>query len=86
MKSAFLRFSKPSLIKGWHDSPMLAVFILLVAGVPQARALLVAGMLGGIVIGAALILARHPLGPSGPRRGTPVVLFPRTVDARSTSA
>jgi hypothetical protein len=81
MKSAFLRFSSLRfVIRGWHDTPMLAIFILLVAGVPQARAMLIAGMLGGIVIGAALILARHPLGPSGPRRGTPVMLFPRRVD------
>ena len=85
MKSAFLRLNPTRLFGGWRSAPMLGVFVLILVSLPQARALLTGGILGGIVIGAALILARHPVGPSGPRRGTPIVLFPRTVEVRSTS-
>ena len=38
------------------------------------------------LLGAMLILARHPIGPPGPRRGTPIVLFPRTMDVTTPSA
>jgi len=64
---------------------MFGAFVVILASLPQARALLTYGMLGGIVIGAALILARHPVGPSGPRRGTPIVLFPRGLDVSTPS-
>lgn len=86
MSRAFLRLSFTRLpLGGWRSTPMLAVFVLILASLPQARTLLTGGILGGIVIGAALILARHPVGPGGPRRGTPVVLFPRTFDVTTPS-
>jgi len=86
MSSAFLRLlSKRLSFNGWRSAPMVGVFVLILASLPQARALLTAGILGGIVIGAALIVARHPINP-GPRRGTPIVLFPRTVDVQTPSA
>ena len=81
MSRAFLKLYSTRLsFGGWRSAPMLGIFVLILAGLPQARALLTAGLLGGIVIGAALILARHPVKPSGPRRGSPIVLFPRTID------
>jgi hypothetical protein len=83
MISAFLRLYS-SLLGGWRSTPMLLVFVLILVSLPQARALLTGGILGGIVIGAALIIARHPIG-RGPGRGTPIVLFPRTVEVRTTS-
>ena len=86
MIRAFLRLFSTRLSRGWRSAPMLGLFVLILAGLPQARALLTAGILGGIVIGAALILARHPVGPPGPRRGTPIVLFPRTMDVTTPSA
>ena len=86
MSRASLRlFSTRLSFSGWRTAPMLGVFVLILASLPQARALLTAGILGGIVIGAALIVARHPLNPSGPRRGTPIVLFPRTMDVSTPS-
>lgn len=85
MNRAFLRLTSTRLLHGWRSAPMLAVFVLILASLPQARALLTYGILGGIVIGAALILARHPVGPQGPRRGTPIVLFPRSIDVTTTS-
>jgi hypothetical protein len=58
---------------------MVALFALILVALPEARALLTAGILGGIVLGALLILIRHQ-SSSGPRRGTPIiVLFPRQV-------
>ena len=66
-------------IRGWRGWLRLLSFVALLAALPEARALLTAGMLGGIVLGAGLILIRHQAGPRGPRRGTPIVLFPRPV-------
>jgi hypothetical protein len=87
MGRAFLRLVWTRLsLGGWRGAAKLGFFVLILAALPQARALLTAGLLGGIVIGAALILARHPIAPSGPRRGTPIVLFPRTFDATTPSA
>ena len=67
----------------WTGSRRLLVwigFLAIVAGLPQARALLATGIAGGVVIGGLLILLRHHLGSGGPRRGTPIVLFPRPVN------
>jgi hypothetical protein len=52
------------------------MFLGILIALPQARILLVTGFLGGLVIGIGLILSRHQ---SGPRRGTPITLFPRPV-------
>ena len=83
MIRAFLRQFSTRLSRGWRGAPMMGLFVLILAGLPQARALLTAGIL---VIGAMLILARHPIGPPGPRRGTPIVLFPRSMDVTTPSA
>ena len=69
----------PQTVRGWRALPWLVVFAAILIGLPQARALLTAGLLGGVVLGAFLILIRHQAGPRGPRRGTPIVLFPRPV-------
>jgi hypothetical protein len=63
-------------LKGWRGLPVLGTFLAILIALPQARALLTTGLLGGVVIGVCLILVRHQ---SGPRRGTPITLFPRTV-------
>ena len=65
-------------LTGWRALVALTVLVAIVLALPQARALLTVGMLGGVVLGALLILIRHQP-PRGPRRGTPIVLFPRPV-------
>jgi len=81
MFRAFLRlYSTPESFRGWRSAPWLALTLLILVLVPQARLLLTAGLLGGVVFGAALIIARRQVGSSGPRRGTPIVLFPRPVN------
>jgi hypothetical protein len=80
---AFLRlYSTPLSVTGWRGVPLLGVAAAITVALPQARAILAAGLMGGIVIGATLIIARHQFGSSGPRRGTPIVLFPRTAELR----
>jgi hypothetical protein len=82
MIKAFLRlYSDPSALRGFRSVPLWVAFLGILIGVPQARVLLTAGFLGGLVIGAALIIARHHFHSNGPRRGTPIVLFPRPVTA-----
>ena len=68
-----------SSMKGWHGIILLVAFAAILIALPQARALLTAGMLGGVVLGVFLILVRQQPGPPRPRRGTPIVLFPRPV-------
>lgn len=87
MIRAFLkRSSTPGARSDWRNLAWLAAFVAILVTVPQARTLLAGGILGGVVIGVFLILMRHQSG-SGPRRGTPIVLFPHpvsaTFDARS---
>jgi hypothetical protein len=85
MVRAFLKlYSTPLSLTGWRGVPLLAVAAAIVVALPQARALVALGLLGGMVIGAFLILIRHQSGSDGPRRGTPIVLFPRTADASTT--
>jgi hypothetical protein len=70
-------------IGGWRNLLLLAVFAVILAALPQARALLTTGLLGGVVIGICLIVARQQ---PGPRRGTPITLFPRQVSVNVTRA
>lgn len=80
MVRAFLRrHSTPAPVTGWRGVLLLAFLAAILVVVPQARTLITGGLLGGIVIGAFLIVIRHQSG-SGPRRGTPIVLFPRAAD------
>ena len=65
-------------LTGWRGLLLLAAFAAILITLPEARALLTMGVLGGIVLGVFLILIRHQ-GPRFPRRGTPIVLFPRPV-------
>jgi len=82
MSGAFLRlFSTRLPMTGWRGVPWIGIAIAIVVALPQARALIAVGLGGGVVLGAVLILIRHQGGPSGPRRGTPITLFPRTVNA-----
>jgi hypothetical protein len=76
---AFLRHNPFSSMRmsGWRGVLWLGLLSVIVVALPQARALLTAGILGGIVLGAFLILMRQRR-PGGPR-GTPIVLFPRPV-------
>lgn len=77
---AFLRLSSaPPSTSGWRGVLLLGVVAAIVAALPEARALLSLGLLGGVVLGGLLILIRHQPRPRGPRRGTPIVLFPRPV-------
>lgn len=74
---AFVRISStPISVSGWRGAALLGLVAGIVVVLPEARALVTAGILGGIVIAAFLILLRHGTG-SGPRRGTPIVLFRR---------
>jgi hypothetical protein len=76
MKSASVRvFSTPIPVSGRRGHVLLAIAVLIFAALPEARALVTTGFLGGVVIAAFLILMRHNFGSSGPRRGTPIVLF-----------
>jgi hypothetical protein len=68
-----------SSMKRWRGMVLLVAFAVILVELPEARALLTAGMLGGVVLGAFLILMRQQSGPPRPRRGTPIVLFPRPV-------
>ena len=68
-----------SSMTGWRGLILLVAFAVILIALPQARALLTAGILGGIVLGVFLILVRQQPGPPRPRRGTPIVLFPRPV-------
>jgi hypothetical protein len=70
-------------IGGWRNLLPIAVFVAILVALPQARALLTTGFLGGVVIGICLILARQQ---PGPRRGTPITLFPRPVSVNVTRA
>jgi hypothetical protein len=85
MVRAFLKmYSTPLSLTGWRGVPLLLVAAAIVVALPQARALVALGMLGGVVIGAFLILIRHQFPSNGPRRGTPIVLFPRAAEASTT--
>jgi hypothetical protein len=79
-------YSTPLAISGWRGVPLLALTAAIVVALPEARALLLVGLMGGVVVGLGLILLRHHLGSSGPRRGTPITLFPRPVDLASSRA
>ena len=69
---------------GWRGLPLLFSFVGILVVLPQARALLTTGLLGGVVIGVCLILARHQAGPG---RGTPITtLFPRPVAIEQPSS
>ena len=71
-------------LKGWRGLPIVGIFLVIVFALPQARALLTTGLLGGVVLGVCLILVRHQ---GGPRRGTPITtLFPRPVPINVTRA
>jgi len=77
---AFLGLSTaPRPSSNWRGGPWLVIFLGIIIALPQARALVAGGILGGIVIGAALILLRRASRPSGPRRGTPITLFTQPV-------
>jgi hypothetical protein len=80
MKRALVRvYSTPIPASGWRGRVWLAIALAIFLALPEARALVTAGFLGGIVIAAFLILIRYR-GSSGPGRGTPIVLFPRDVN------
>ena len=74
MSASVRIYSTPIPVTGWRGHVWLAIAVLIFAALPEARALVTTGFLGGIVIAAFLILIRHA-GSSGPRRGTPIVLF-----------
>lgn len=66
-------------LRGWHGAFLLVALAAIIATLPEARALLVAGVIGGAILGVFLILIRQKSGPR-PRRGSPIiVLFPRPV-------
>jgi hypothetical protein len=62
------------------------LFGAILAILPEARALLATGLGGGVVLGGFLILVKHRIGTGGPRRGTPIVLFPRPVSVAALRA
>jgi len=78
--------SQPPSMTGWRGVLWFGAVALILVALPQARALIATGLAGGVVIGAFLILIRHQGGPSGPRRGTPITLFPRTVNLSPNGA
>jgi hypothetical protein len=83
MNSASVRiYSTPMPVSGWRGHVWLAIAVLIFAALPEARTLVATGFLGGVVIAAFLILIRHGSGSSGPRRGTPIVLFSPVPEGR----
>jgi hypothetical protein len=76
-------YRKRAGLGGWRNLLLLALFGAILAALPEARAVLITGFLGGVVIGICLIVARQQ---PGPRRGTPITLFPRTVSVNVTRA
>ena len=81
MIRAFLKLNPtPESFRGWRSAPFLILFLVIVVLVPQARVLLTAGFLGGVVLGAALIIARRRIGSPRPPQGRLIVLFPRPVN------
>ena len=79
LRSVLRRSMTRSSMKGWHGIILVVAFAVILVALPQARALLTAGIAGGIVLGVFLILIRQQAGTPRPRRGTPIVLFPRPV-------
>ena len=80
VKRAFFRGTlTPISVNGWRGRVWLGIALAIFLALPEARALVTTGFLGGIVIAAFLILIRHRRS-SGPGRGTPIVLFPRDVN------
>ena len=80
---AGLRVYRARRVGGWRNLLPIIMFVAILVALPQARALLTTGLLGGAVIGVCLILARQQ---PGPRRGTPITLFPRPVSVNVTRA
>ena len=78
--------AQPPSMSGWRGAFWLGAAVVILVALPQARVLIAAGLAGGVVIGAFLILIRHQGGPSQPRRGTPITLFPRTVNLSPNGA
>jgi hypothetical protein len=84
---AFLKhYRSPRSIAGWRGVPFLGFVVAITIALPEAQALLLGGITGGIVIGAFLILIRHQFRSGGPRRGTPIVLFPKPAEWSATGA
>ena len=79
LRSVLRKSLNPFSMSGWRGFLWIAALVVIVVALPQARALLTAGVLGGVVLGAFLILIRQQPGTPRPRRGTPIVLFPRPV-------
>ena len=76
LKRAFVKvYSTPIPMSGWRGSVWLLVGAAIFIALPEARALVIAGLLGGVVIAGVLIYIRRGRGASGPGRGTPIVLF-----------
>jgi hypothetical protein len=87
MIRAFLRLNpSPESFRGWRSVLWLCLGLLIVVLVPQVRVLLTAGFLGGVVLGGSLIIARREFSGPGPRRGTPIVLFPRPANVSAGRA
>lgn len=83
---AFIKLYSASLdMSGWRGVPWLLVVLAITIALPEARAIMVTGFMGGVIIGGFLIAVRHKYG-SGPRRGTPIVLFPRPVNLSANNA
>jgi hypothetical protein len=84
---AFLKlYSTPIDMSGWRGVPWLLVVAVITMALPEARAIIFTGLMGGVIIGAFLISVRHKYGSSGPRRGSPIVLFPRPVKLSANNA
>lgn len=54
---------------------LVAIAVLITMVMPAAWWLMVAGLVGGVVIGAALVAARHGLSTRGPSGSDPTILF-----------
>ena len=58
---------------------MIALVVIIAATFPVARWLVVSGMVGGVFMGAILILRRRHRQLGGPRSDLPIVLFSMAV-------
>jgi hypothetical protein len=56
--SAFEIYSTRIPLRGWTSLPLVGIAAVLVVALPEARALVLGGLLGGATVAAALIVRR----------------------------
>ena len=73
-------------VQGVGGLGLVAVAFLMTIVLPEAWWLVVIGAVGGVMLGAVLVLARQRRVPSGPRGDDPTILFRPEPAARSATS